>query len=163
MRDGRRGNPSDDTFAEMLAGPFFRSRINPDAIHRAALFLVDDDFLRNIYETPRQITGIGSTQSGIGKTFARAMRRDKVFQGRQPFAEVGLDRQRDDATGRVSHQAAHSRKLANRLEAAFGCAAIRHHADRRIGIHLLAHRFGDLFGGFRPEFDRLDVLLIFSN
>ena len=43
------------------------------AVVRAAVIFVDDDILRNVHKTARQITGIRCTKSGIRQTFARAV------------------------------------------------------------------------------------------
>ena len=78
---------------------------------RAAVKFVDDDVLGNIHQAAGQITGICRAQGGIGQTFAGAVGGDEVFQGGQTFAEVGTDRQRDDTTGWISHQTAHTGQL----------------------------------------------------
>ena len=86
-------------------------RADPDAVVRAAVVLVDDHVLGNVHQAAGQVTGVGRAQRGIGQTLARAVRRDEVFQRRQAFAEVRADGQRDDAPGRVGHQAAHTGQL----------------------------------------------------
>ena len=109
---------------------------DPHAIVCAAVIFVDDDVLGNIHQTAGQITGIRCTQSGICKTFARAVCGNEVFLRRKPFAEVGTDRHRDDTSRRISHQTTHTRQLGDGGETTFGRAGGCHGGKIAIGIHV---------------------------
>ena len=65
--------------------------------------------LGNVDQAASEITSVCGTQSGICQAFTSTMSRDKVFQGGQALTEVGTNGQGDDATGRISHQTAHTR------------------------------------------------------
>ncbi len=54
-----------------------------DAVGRAAVGLADDDILRNVDQTARQVTGVGSTQCGIGQALTSASGRDEVLEDGQ--------------------------------------------------------------------------------
>ena len=82
-----------------------------DAIGRAAVGLADDDILRNVDQTARQVTGVGGTQCGIGQALTSASGRDEVLEDGQALAVVGLDWDLDGLTGGVRNQAAHTGKL----------------------------------------------------
>lgn len=69
----------------------------------AAILFADDDILRHIDETSRQISRVGRFERRIRQPFSGAVRRDKVLQYCQPFAERRFDRQFDDPAGRVGH------------------------------------------------------------
>ena len=93
------------------------------------------------------------------------MRRDKVLQHVQPFAEVGGNWLLDDLARRLSHQTAHTGKLADLLFRSAG-AGVGHDVNRVeiasgtiILLHALKHFVGDTFGHFRPDFDDLVVAL----
>src|ERR1700687_6132164 len=85
-----------------LAG--FDDTGNENSVHRAAVVFADDHVLRDIDETTRQITRVGGLQRRIGQSLAGAVRRDEVFEHRQPFTEVGRDRSLDNFTRRLGHQ-----------------------------------------------------------
>ena len=56
-----------------------------------AVFLADDNILRNVNKTSGEVTRVRSTQSGIGKTFTRAAGGDVIFKNIQAFTVVGSD------------------------------------------------------------------------
>src|SRR5690606_27848354 len=84
---------------------------HPDAALGAAVGLADDDVLRDVDQTPGQVTGVGGAERRVGQTLAGTVVGDEVLQHRQAFAEVRLDRARDVLTLRVGHQTAHTRQL----------------------------------------------------
>ena len=86
-----------------------------DALGGAAVVLADDDILRNIDQTARQISRVCRTQRGVGQTFTCAMRGREVLQNRQTLTEVRLDGNLDVFAFWVCHQATHTGKLANLL------------------------------------------------
>ena len=72
---------SDDPVGEFHHFVFaFINCADPDAVGRAAIFFLDDHVLRNVHELARHVTGVGRLERGVGQTFARAVRRDEIFQ-----------------------------------------------------------------------------------
>ena len=125
---------------------------------------VDDHVLRRVDEFAGQITGVRGLQRRIGQTFARAVRRDEVFEHAQSFAEVRGDRTLDDFARRFGHQTAHAGELFHLLPIA-ARAGIHHQEDR---IQFLAtlvvfegaeHDVRDFVTGVRPDVDDLVVTL----
>ena len=136
-----------------------------DAVERAAIRLGDDDVLRHVDETPRQVSRVRRLQRGVRKALARAVRRDEVLQHGQAFAEVRRDRRLDDLARRLGHQSAHARQLADLLLRS-ARAGVGHDVDRvevpagLLGLlHLAEHLVGDLLGDVRPDRDDLVVAL----
>ncbi len=144
------GDAADDAVAQRLddlAALDDRPRL--DAVHRAAVDLVDDHVLRHVDEAAGQVARVRRLQRGVGQALARAVRRDEVLGHRQAFAEVGPDRRLDDLARRLGHQAAHARQLADLLLRAAG-ARVGHDVDRVEGaaglvqlLHLAEHLVGD--------------------
>ena len=136
-----------------------------DAVHRAAIDLVDDDVLRDVDETARQVARVGGLERRVGQTLAGAVRGDEVLHDREAFTEVRGDRRLDDLARRLGHQAAHARQLADLLLRT-ARARVRHDVDRvevaaRLieVLHLGEHLVGDLLGDVRPHGDDLVVAL----
>ncbi len=121
---------------------------------------VDDDILGNIHQAAGQITGISSTQGGIGQTLAGAVGRDEVFLGGQAFAEVRADRHRDDAPGWVSHQTAHTGQLGDGAETALGGAGVGHGGQVAVRVQVAPDRLGNIVGGLLPDLDDAFVLFL---
>ena len=94
--------------------------VDDDAVDRAAVLLGDDDVLRHVDETAREVAGVGRLERRVGETLAGAVRRDEVLQHRQAFAEVRGDRRLDDLARGLGHQAAHAGELADLLLASRG-------------------------------------------
>ena len=65
----------------------FDDRFDLDAVDRVAVFLRDDDVLRNVDELTREIAGVSRLERGVGKTLTRTVRRNEVLENRQTFAE----------------------------------------------------------------------------
>ncbi len=130
--------------------------------HRAvgpAVLLADDQLLRDVDQTPRQVAGVGRPQRGVGQALAGAVRRDEVLEHRQALAEVRLDRARDDLALRVGHQATHARDLADLHDVPPG-SRVGHHVDR-VGLsELRLHRDLDLVGRLGPDRDQLLAALV---
>ena len=59
-----------------------------NTVNRTAIFFVDDNVLRNINQTARQVTGVSGLQSRIGKTFPGSVCRNEEFNNVQPFFKV---------------------------------------------------------------------------
>src|SRR5437867_3510994 len=56
-----------------------------------------DDVLRHVHQTAREVARVGRPDRGVGQALAATMRRDEVREDRQALAEVRTDRQVDDA------------------------------------------------------------------
>ncbi len=87
------------------------------------------------------------------------MGRDEVLEHGQALGEVGHDRKVDDPAGRVGHQAAHTRQLANLLDVSAGARA-HHHPDRAELVEGLLGGVANLFVGGLPHLDHLAVALV---
>ena len=79
----------------------------------AAVLLVDYDIMCHIDKTAGKITGVGCLKGGIGKTFARTVGTDEELKNGETFTEVCTNRNLDDLSARVRHEAAHTGKLTN--------------------------------------------------
>ena len=133
----------------------------PSTVPQSAF--ADDDVLRHVHQTARQVTGIGRLQRRIRQTFACAVRRDEVLQHVQTFAEVRRDRRFDNFTRRLRHQTAHTGQLTDLLFRSAG-AGVGHEQDRIESVarllgsfHFVEHHVGDLFRHVRPDGDDLVV------
>ena len=64
-----------------------------DAVHRAAVDLVDDHVLRDVDETARQVARVGGLERRVGQALAGAVRGDEVSMTARPsrkFAVIGV-------------------------------------------------------------------------
>src|SRR5699024_2928652 len=93
-----------------------------------AVALVDDQLLGYVYQTSGQVTRVGGTKGGIGKSFAGSVGGHEVLQYVQTLTEVGLDRQLDGPSGGIRHQSTHTRQLLDLLIRTTG-SGVRHHID----------------------------------
>ena len=84
---------------------------------------------------------------------------DEVLEHIEPFGEVGLDGQGDDAPGGIGHQPAHARQLTDLLDVT-ARAGRRHHEDRIEGVEAVHGHLGDVLGGLGPDLDCLLIALI---
>ena len=129
VADGIEGVASHDALAESLDDLLAVLYGSMDrAVYGAAVVLVDDDVLRYVDEAPREVSGIGRLEGGIGEALPRAVRRDEELDDRQALAEIGADGQLDDVARRLCHEAAHARELPY-LVAASARARVGHHVD----------------------------------
>ena len=124
----------------------------------------NDHVLRHVDQAASQVARVGGLQCRIGQALARAVGRDEVFQHRQAFAEVGLDRLLDDFARRLRHQAAHTRQLANLLlrttRAGVGEDVNGIELAFLIPLfHFAEHGVRNLLGDVRPHGDDLVVAL----
>ena len=152
-RQDTRSHPLQEGFAQSLrlAGTHPNTRVC------ATVQFGHDHILGHVHQTPGQITRIRGAQRGVGQTLARAVRAQEVFQSGQPLAEVGADGQGDDPTVRVGHQTAHTGQLAHGIHTALCGAGAGHRAQPLHGAEQLAHGFGHLIRGPRPQFNGLLV------
>src|ERR1017187_8500865 len=135
---------------------------DPDAVRRAAIPFLDDHVLRNVHELAGHITGIGRFERRVGQTFARAVRRDEIFQDGQTFAEVRQNRLLDDFAAGLGHEAAQTGELTHLLLVA--ARAGIHHQINRVVFFLalvlferLEHHAGNLIRAMRPHVHDLVV------
>src|SRR5258708_24757604 len=135
-----------------------------NSVHGAAVVFADDYVLRDVNQTAREVTRVGGFQSRIGQTLAGAVRRDEVFEHRQPFTEVCRDRSLDDFARPFRHQSAHSGELTDLLFRS-SSAGIVHNVNRVElaflvpPLHLAEHFIGNFFPDRRPDFNDLVVAL----
>ena len=126
-----------------------------------AVVLADDELLRHVDESPRQVAGVGGTQRGVGETLAGTVRGDEVLEDREAFTEVRLDRPRDDLSSWVGDEATHTGDLLHLQQVAAGTRA-HHHVDRveLLRLHLFLHRVTDAGRGLAPDLDLLLTPLV---
>src|SRR5690606_22181165 len=86
----------------------------------SAIFLGNNEVVRNVNKTTCQVSCIGCFQRRIGKTFTSTVSRDEVLQYVETFLEIGKNRVFDDRpnrTGKVllwlRHQTTHTTQLTN--------------------------------------------------
>ena len=143
------------------------------AAQRAAVLLVDDDVLRHVDQTARQVTGIGRLQGRIGKTLAGTVRRDEVLEHRKALLEVRENRVLDDLLAtldtrllRLGHQTTHTAQLTDLLLGTTG-SRVEHHVDRIETVVVLDqrvdHGLRQLRVDVRPDVDDLVVSLVVGN
>ncbi|CAM7750305.1 hypothetical protein CICRMM096B_24365 [Citrobacter cronae] len=89
------------------------NRGHGDAFQRAAIVLSNNQVLRNVNQTTRQITGVRCFQCGIRQTFTRTVSRDEVLEYVQTFTEVRGDWRFDDGAIWLRHQTTHTSQLTN--------------------------------------------------
>ena len=135
---------------------------NLDALVSTAIVLTDNHFLRNVHQTSGQITGVGSTQRGIGQTFSRASRRNKVFQNVQAFTVVRANRNLNRFTGGVGDQSAHTGQLTNLVHTTTS-TRVGHHEDWVVLIQVVFQGVRYFVSGFVPGFDDHLITLIIGN
>ena len=76
---------------------------------------------------------------------------DKVLERTQALPKVGPNGQRDDAPGRIRHQAAHASQLRDGRKAALGGARKCHHTQVAVGVKVLAHLLLNLDARSLPQ------------
>ena len=80
---------------------------------RRAVRFADDDVLRHIDQTTREVTRVGGTKSGVRESLTRTVGGDEVLGDRQSLAVRVLDRGRDDLALRVGDESTHSGDVAD--------------------------------------------------
>ena len=154
------GKTADQTLAEaldlLLALVDLR---DPQAIGGAAVDLADDDVLRNIDHAAGQVTGVGSTQSGISQTLTSTTGRNEIFQNVQTFAVVCTNGHLDGVTGGVCQQAAHTSQLLDLVHRTTS-TGVCHHIDLVVLGQVVCQSLRDLIGGLLPDIDGLVVTLV---
>src|SRR5580698_602895 len=150
---------ANDTVAERFdfdAG--FDDGFDEDAVGGAAIALVDDHVLRDVYEAASEVARIGGLKSGIGQALTRTVRGDEVLQHVEAFAEVGSNRRLDNFARRLRHQSAHAGELTNLLFRS-ASAGVGHDVDGVDAAFLvlvlegLEEFVGDFFGDVAPDGD----------
>jgi hypothetical protein len=125
-----------------------------EALARAAVVLADDDILRDVDETAREVARVRRTERRVGEALAGTVRGDEVLRHRQPLAVRGDDRARDDLALRVVHEASHAGDVAH-LQPVTTSARRDHAVDGVVGREVLLHGLGDLVGRLGPDLDEL--------
>src|SRR6478609_2487284 len=132
-----------------------------EATLRAAVLLADDDVLRDVHQTTREVARVGGPQRGVRQTLAGAVRRDEVLEDGQALAVVGLDRARDDLALRVRHEAAHAGDLTDLHPVTTGTRADHAvHGVAVVRLEVLAHDRRDLVRRLGPDLDELLTALV---
>ena len=121
-----------------------------------AVVVADDNLLRDVDQTTGQVTGVGGTQRGIGKTFTGAAGGDEVLQNVQTFTIIRSDRDFDGLTGGVGDQSAHTRELTD-LAHGTTRAGVGHHVNRIISVQIILELVGNVVGRLFPDRQNLFV------
>src|SRR5690606_9384686 len=131
-------------------------RRDPDleTLRRAAVVLTDDDILRDVDETTREVARVRGTQSGVGETLTGTVRGDEVLRHTQTLAVRGDDRTSDRLTLRVGDEATDTRDVSDLQPVTTG--ARRHHPVDVVVLRVARlHGLGDLVGRVGPDVDEL--------
>ena len=120
----------------------------------AAVHLTDDQILRYVYQTSGQITRVGGSQRGIGKSLTGASGRNEVFQNVKAFTVVSPDWHFDGRT--------HSGELTD-LVLRTTRSGVRHHVDVVVLIEVVVQRGTNIFGSLVPDADELCLSLGIGN
>ncbi len=124
------------------------------ALGGAAVVTLDDDVLRDVHQTPRQVTRVGGSKRRVGQTLSGAVGRHEVLHHIQADVERRLDGEFvDEFVELVVHQAAHAGQLGQLLDAA-SRAADRDQRERVALLESLDDFFTDLVVGLAPELDQ---------
>ncbi len=142
------------------------------ATQRATVFLVDDDVVRDVNETTRQVTGVGRLHGGVGQTLTGTVGRDEVLQHRHTLLEVRENRVLNGtaslSTGllRLGHQTTHTGELTNLVLRTTG-TGVEHHeygVESLVGLGHLLHQHGaEVIINMCPCIDNLVVTLGIGN
>ena len=142
------------------------NRGHGDTFEGATIVFGDDQILRNVNQTTRQITGVRRFQCGIRQTFTRTVRGDEVLEYVQTFTEVRGDCRRTTRTGVGHHVDAVEGDLL-----LFYAVTVNH----GFGLQVIHHRFRYTIVRRSPDIDnfvvtfacgyqtRLELLLDLSN
>ena len=117
-----------------------------------AILFVNNDFLRNVYQTAGQVTGVRGTKRGIRQTFTRTARGDEVFENIQAFAVVCTNRNFNRLTCGIRNQAAHTCKL-TKLAFRTTRTGVHHHINGILFAEVILQALRYLIGAFFPNFD----------
>ena len=78
--DGCRRNPAHQLIHALRALVLIRKLLDPDAVLGPAVFVIDNQALRNVDEPSRQIARVGCLDSRVGKTLASSVRGEEVLE-----------------------------------------------------------------------------------
>ena len=139
---------------------------------RAAIFLVDDDIVGNVYKTTGEVSCIGCLHSGVGQTLTCTVGSNEVFEHRHAFLEVGKNGVFDDLRSlgtsllRLGHQSTDTGKLLNLIFRTTG-TGIEHHEhsiETLVGFSHLLHKYvTDVVVDVCPCIDNLIVTLVIGD
>ena len=139
-----------ETFGQRFNGFFTLSDIKYfKTFCCSAIVFTDNHFLRNVYQTTGQVTGVSCSQSGISQTFTSTTRGNKVFQNVQAFTIVCTNRNFDGSTGGIGNQTTHTGKLTNLTHGTTG-AGICHHKDWIVTVQIFLKCFCNIVCCFFP-------------
>src|SRR5665647_2175615 len=123
-------------------------------VYKRQVVFADDDILRDVHETTREVTRVRGTQSRVGQTLTSTVSSNEVLGDGQTFAVARDDRARDDLALRVVHQASHAGDVAN-LQPVTTSTGRDHAVDGVVLGEVLLHGLGNVFRCLRPDLDEL--------
>src|SRR5690606_3483925 len=148
-------------------------RTHGQTVGGTAIVLSDHQVLGNIYQTARQVTGVGCLQRRVRQPLTGTVGRGEILHYAQTLAEVCRDRRLDNGAVGTRHQTTHTRQLADlcgrttstgvsvnvngveRLLTLFLALLV----DDRLCRQAVHHGFGNKIVGAGPDVDDLVVLL----
>ena len=132
-------------------------------VQRSAVLTLDNYFLGHVDQPACQIPAARGVKRSVGQTLAGAVGGQEVFQGRQAFAEVGLNRQFDDvgASG-PAHQASHTGHLVDLRNVALGSRE-GHDAYAAVVGQVTAYQVGGFERGLVPGVNDFGVAFLLRN
>src|SRR5207247_11132531 len=92
VRDVLRHEPAEEPVGERLDRADLVG-VDEDAVLVSAVLEADDDVLRDIDETSREVSGVGRANGRVGETLSATVRRGGVLRGRSVTAEGRHDRE----------------------------------------------------------------------
>ena len=113
---------------------FLRELSSHETTERTTVFFGDDDILRDVYETTREVTSVSRLQSRIGKTLTSTVGRDEVLKHGETLLEVRENWVLNDlstlatALLRLSHQTTDTGELTDLLLRTTS-TRVHHHED----------------------------------
>ena len=156
-----------ETALQPLCQPFdlfitFLDIIDPYTGMSSAVIFTNNNILRNIDQTPRQITGVCRSQRRIRLTFTSTSGRNKVFQHIQSLTEVSTNRNVDRTTRCIRHQSTHTAKLTDLVNTSAGTGSC-HHLNRILFTQTILQFSGHFFGGVIPNLNHLIISFRIGN
>ena len=126
-----------------------------------AVFLADDNFLRNIDQTAGQIARVSGFHSRVGQSLTGTVRRQEELLHVQTLAEVCTNGQFHGLAGRRRHQAAHTSQLRH-LRGRTAGAGVGEHANRVERIEVRQNLVTQGVRAGVPQIDDAAVTLVLA-
>ncbi len=134
-----------------------------ESLRGAAILFGDPGLEADLHQLACQVARARGVERAVHKPLAGTGGGDKELPALQAFQEIATHRNGDDVTGRVRHEAADARQLADLLEFRFGRTGLDNRRQTPPRVERSFELGADRFGGTRPDLNYLPVLLLFSD